>query len=65
MPTPKQKIGKDFSRSLYIVKDSKLGDLVKDINVSSIKLGYGLHSKYLPKILGSKFIQNVEKLRAV
>jgi pseudaminic acid synthase len=57
----KQKISRAHSRSLYIVKDSKIGDLVTNINVKSIRPGYGLHPKYLPIILGSRFIQNVEK----
>jgi len=50
--TEKQKKGKDFSRSLYIVEDMKKGDIITENNVRSIRPGFGLHPKFLNSILG-------------
>lgn len=51
----KQKSGRDFSRSLYIAKDVKAGDIVTEENVRCVRPGYGLHPKYLKYILGKEF----------
>lgn len=58
--TEKQKIGKNFSRSLYIVKDIKEGEVITKENVRSIRPGFGLHPKYLKDILGRKVLRNLE-----
>ncbi len=57
----KQALGKDFSRSLYVVKDVKEGDIITKENVRSIRPGFGLHPKYLESIVGKKFIIDVER----
>ena len=59
--TEKQKRGRDFSRSLYVVEDMKKGDIITENNVKSIRPGFGLHPKYLPKILGRRVNKNLEK----
>jgi pseudaminic acid synthase len=59
--TEKQKKGKDFSRSLYIVKDTKAGEVITEESVRSIRPGYGLHPRYYPQALGSKAIKNFKK----
>lgn len=59
--TEKQKKGRDFSRSLYVVEDVKAGDIVSEKNVRSIRPGFGLHPKYFSKILGKKVLHNMEK----
>jgi pseudaminic acid synthase len=58
--TEKQKKGKDFSRSLYFIKDLKKGDKISMENVKSIRPGFGLHPKYLNEILGKIVLKNVE-----
>jgi pseudaminic acid synthase len=57
--TDKQKSGREFSRSLYIVKNSKKGDIITNENVRSIRPGYGLHPRFLNSILGKRFSQEV------
>jgi pseudaminic acid synthase len=59
--TEKQIKGKDFSRSLYVVKDLKKGDVITDENVKSIRPGFGLHPQFLPEILGKKINRDLEK----
>jgi len=50
-----------FSRSLFVVKDTKAGEIFTEENVRSIRPGYGLHPKYLKEILGKRATQNIKK----
>ena len=59
--TPKQKKGKEFCRSLYVVNEVKKNDLINKDNVRSIRPGFGLHPKYLNEIVNKKFKFNKEK----
>lgn len=59
--TEKQKQGRNFSRSLYIAKDVKKGDLVTMENLRSVRPGYGMHPKNLPSLLGKKFKMDCKK----
>jgi pseudaminic acid synthase len=52
--TDKQKKGREFARSLYIVNDIKEGEAITPENVRSVRPGFGLHPKYLNEILGRK-----------
>tara|TARA_B110000114_G_C15036098_1_gene375022 strand:+ start:245 stop:1285 length:1041 start_codon:yes stop_codon:yes gene_type:complete len=59
--TDKQIKGKDFSRSLYVVKDMKKGDILTEEYVRSIRPGFGAHPKELSNILGQKVNQDLER----
>ena len=51
--TDKQIKGRDFARSLYVVKDIKKGEIITEEHVRSIRPGFGGNPKYLKSILGS------------
>lgn len=59
--TEKQKAGKAFSRSLYVAEDIKKGEVITEKNVRSVRPGFGLHPKYLVKVIGKKATSNIEK----
>jgi pseudaminic acid synthase len=57
----KPKSGRQFARSLYVVKDIKKGQTFTRENVKAIRPGFGLHPKYLPQILGKKACRDLKK----
>lgn len=59
--TEKQAKGRDFSRSLYIAKDIKAGEIFTDKNLRSVRPGFGLHPKHFNEIIGKKSNQDLEK----
>ena len=50
-----------YSRSLFVVKDIKAGQIFTADNVKSIRPGIGMHTKYWDEILGKKARCNIEK----
>jgi len=59
--TEKKKKSRQFSRSLFIVKDVKIGEKITKENVRSIRPGFGIHTKHFSEIVGKEFCQNIEK----
>lgn len=59
--TEKQKKGRDFSRSLYVVEDIKEGEIFTEKNIRSIRPGFGMHPKHFKDVLGKKAETNLEK----
>lgn len=59
--TNKQKKGREFSRSLYVIKNVKKNDIINEENVKSIRPGFGIHPKYLKSIVGKKFNKDYHK----
>ncbi len=45
---------REFSRSLYVVKNIKKGEVITEKNIRSVRPGFGLHPKYLKDILGKQ-----------
>ena len=58
--TEKKKKSRQFSRSLFIVKDVKIGEKITRENIRSIRPGFGIHPKYLSELLGKEFNQNIK-----
>lgn len=48
----KKKKSRRFSRSLYVAKDIKKGEIFTEENIRSVRPGYGMHPKYLNDVLG-------------
>jgi len=59
--TEKKQKSRQFSRSLFITKDVKIGETISKDNIRSIRPGFGLHPKELPNIIGKKFSASQEK----
>lgn len=57
--TEKTSKNREFSRSLFAVKDIKIGDIFTEENIRSIRPGFGLHPKYLDELLGKKARKNI------
>jgi pseudaminic acid synthase len=51
--TAKKRKSREHSRSLYVAKDIKKGELFTEENIRSVRPGYSLHPKYLKDILGT------------
>ena len=60
-PTEAEKKSIQFRRSLYIVKDLKLGDMLTRENVRAIRPGLGLPPKYLEQVLGKIIKKEVKR----
>ena len=59
--TEKQKTGREFCRSLYVVESIEAGATVTIENVKSIRPGFGLHPKYYKDILGKNVNRSLKK----
>tara|TARA_Y100000385_G_scaffold289973_1_gene361237 strand:+ start:484 stop:759 length:276 start_codon:yes stop_codon:yes gene_type:complete len=57
----KNNSGFGIARSPDVIEDVKMGDTVSAENVRSIRPRFGLHPKYVEKVLGSTFVQNTEE----
>ncbi|MEM9849841.1 MAG: pseudaminic acid synthase, partial [Bacteroidota bacterium] len=49
------------SRSIFIIKDVKKGEVLNLDNIKSIRPRYGLAPKLLPEVLGKRFVDDFER----
>lgn len=60
-PTDKEIASRVFRRSLFVVRDMKAGETFTAENVRSIRPGYGLHTRHLDEVLGSKASRDIAR----
>jgi len=48
-------------KSLFVVRDVKAGEAFTDMNVKSIRPGYGLHPRYLKNVLGRCAARDIKR----
>ncbi len=59
--TDKQIKERGLSRSLFIVKDVKAGEVLTEENVRSIRPGIGMHTMHYEEVLGKRASKDIEK----
>ncbi|WP_459478693.1 pseudaminic acid synthase [Clostridium saccharoperbutylacetonicum] len=59
--TQKQINSREHSRSLFVVKDVKEGELFTEENIRSIRPGFGLETKYIKDIIGKTAKKSILK----
>lgn len=53
--------GRQFARSLFVVRDVRAGETLDAANIRSIRPGHGLHPRHLPEVLGRKAARDIER----
>jgi len=56
-----EKESRVFRRSLFVVKDMKMGEVFSDENIRSIRPGYGLHTRHLIDVIGRYATRDIER----
>ncbi|MCP4668344.1 MAG: pseudaminic acid synthase [Deltaproteobacteria bacterium] len=59
--TEKEKAGRVFRRSLFVVKDMRMGERFAEENIRSIRPGHGLHTKFLDEVLGRRAARHINR----
>lgn len=60
-PTPHEESSRRFRRSLFVVESVEQGELFTNKNVRSIRPAQGLHTRYLPQVLGRRAARRIER----
>ncbi len=58
---PKETESRIFRKSLFVVKDIKVGEVFSDENVRCIRPGFGLPPKFLREIIGRRALVNIKR----
>ena len=56
--TPKQQNTRKYSRSLFVAKDMKAGEVFTPENLRSVRPACGLHTMYYEEILGKRITRD-------
>ena len=59
--SPQESKSRIFRRSLFVVENMKRGDAFTALNLRSIRPGHGLHTRYLPEIMGKHAACDIER----
>ena len=59
--SPQESKSRIFRRSLFVVEDMKRGDAFTATNLRSIRPGHGLHTRYLPEIVGKHAACDIDR----
>ena len=51
---------RNFARSLYASADIKKGEIFSENNVKSVRPGFGLEPKFMPRLLGKTAKRDIE-----
>jgi sialic acid synthase SpsE len=60
-PAPSEVNSRKFRRSLFVVEDTKMGELFTEQNIRSIRPADGLHPRHLNEVLGKRAACDVER----
>ncbi|MDD5157857.1 pseudaminic acid synthase [Sulfurimonas sp.] len=61
----KKRKNRQFSRSLYVTKNMKKGEIFSQESVRSVRPGFGLHPKYFKEILGKVATRDISFAEAL
>lgn len=60
-PSERETESRVFRRSLFVTDNVKRGELFSTSNIRSIRPSHGLHTRYLPQVLGKRAARDVKK----
>lgn len=60
-PTEKEKVGLKFRKSIYVIKDANVGDVITKDHIRCIRPACGMHTRHFDKVVGMKFAQQVKR----
>lgn len=60
-PSAHETSSRALRRSLFAVEDIRAGELLSTTNVRSIRPGQGLHTRYLPMLVGRRAVRDIER----
>lgn len=64
-PTPSERKGLKYRRSLYVVADVKAGETLTHANIRSIRPAFGLAPKYLDAVIGKTAARDLKRGEAL
>ena len=59
--TEQEESNKNFRRSIFAVKDIKIGEEITSDNIRIIRPGYGILPKYYQEIIGKKAVKSIKR----